>query len=105
VYPIPILDEPVVTVGSNMYAFAGVSNGAIVATSNRFDGTTWTPIAPFPIAVEYPSAVTDGTNIYVMGGALTGTGTPQTTNYRYNVGADNYTLLAPFSTGITRRSI
>ena len=82
-----------------MYTFAGVQNGAIVATSYKFDGTTWTTIAPLPTAVEFAAAVTDGTNIYILGGALTGTGTPQTTLYRYNVAANTYTTLAPFTTG------
>ena len=82
-----------------MYTFAGVSNGAIVATSYKFDGTTWTTIAPLPTAVEFAAAVTDGTNIFILGGALTGTGTPQTTLYRYNVAANTYTTLAPFTTG------
>ena len=99
VVPSPILDEPVVTVGNNLYTFAGVQNGAIVATSYKFDGTTWTTIAPLPTAVEFAAAVTDGTNIFILGGALTGTGTPQTTLYRYNVAANTYTTLAPFTTG------
>ena len=99
VVPSPILDEPVVTVGNNLYSFAGVQNGAIVATSYKFDGATWTTIAPLPTAVEFAAAVTDGTNIFVLGGALTGTGTPQTTLYRYNVAANTYTTLAPFTTG------
>src|SRR6187401_2367925 len=62
VTPVPLLDSPVVTVGSNMYLFGGVQNGAISAASFKFDGTTWTPIAPLPTAVEFPAAVTDGTN-------------------------------------------
>ena len=97
--PAPLLDTPVVTVGTNMYSFAGVSNGAIVATSRKYDGAVWSTIAPLPTAVEFPAAVTDGTDIYILGGALTGTGTPQTTLYRYNVGSDTYTTLAPFTVG------
>ena len=99
VIPSPILDEPIVAVGTNLYSFAGVQNGAIAATSYKFDGATWTTIAPLPTAVEFAAAVTDGTNIFILGGALTGTGTPQTTLYRYNVAANTYTTLAPFTTG------
>src|SRR5204862_3189488 len=84
VIPIPILDEPVTTVGSNLYTFSGVSNGAIPATSYKFDGTTWTTIAPLPVAVEFAAAVNDGTNIYIMGGSDIN-GVSQTTLYRYNV--------------------
>jgi subtilisin-like proprotein convertase family protein len=94
----PALDKPVAVVGTNLYAFAGVENGAIVSASQKFDGTTWTAIAALPIAVEFPSAVSDGTNIFIMGGALTGTGVPQPTTYRYNVAANTYTLLAPSGT-------
>ncbi len=97
-YPIPILDQAVVTVGGNLYAFSGVSNNVIVANAYRFDGATWTAIAPLPAAVEFPAAVTDGTDIYILGGVSTA-GVPQTTLYRYNVGANTYTALAPFTTG------
>jgi subtilisin-like proprotein convertase family protein len=99
VLPTPALDKPVAVVGANLYSFAGVENGAIVSTSLKFNGTTWTAIAPLPIAVEFPSAVSDGTNIFIMGGALTGTGAPQTTTFRYNVATNTYTPLAPFTTG------
>ena len=54
-----------------LYSFAGVST-TITANSYKFDGTTWTAIAPLPTALEYPSAVSDGTNIYIIGGT-TGT--------------------------------
>ena len=98
VFPIPILDNAVVGLGANLYSFAGVSNSAVVSNSYKFDGTTWTPITAYPVAVEYASAVTNGTDIYVMGGALTGTGAPQNSLYRYNVGANTYTPLASFAT-------
>ena len=69
------------------------------ATSYKFDGTTWTPIASLPVALEFPAAVTDGTNVYILGGAEPTAGTPQTTLYRYNVGPNTYTTLAPFTAG------
>ncbi len=95
-YPITVLDNAVTSVGGNIYSFAGVST-AIIATSFRFDGTTWTPIAPLPVALEYPAAVNDGTNIYILGGS-NGAGVSQTTLYRYNVATNTYTTLAPFTT-------
>lgn len=98
-YPSGTLDAPTATVGTNLYVFGGVAGGAITSASSKFDGTTWTSIAPVPAALEYSSAVSDGTNIFIMGGALTGTGVPQTTNYRYNVATNTYTTLAPFSVG------
>lgn len=97
VYSIPILDQATAVVGGNLYSFAGVSNSVVVATSFKFDGTTWTPIANYPLVVEFPTAVTDGTSIYIMGGALTGTGVPQTALYKYDPVANSYTLLAPFT--------
>jgi subtilisin-like proprotein convertase family protein len=97
VLPTPALDKPVAVVGTNLYAFAGVENGAIVANSQKFDGTTWTAIAPLPLGVEFPSAVSNGTNIYIMGG-VSGAGINQNTNVRYNVATNTYTSLAPSTT-------
>ena len=98
VSPISLLDQGCVTIGANLYSFAGVAAGAVIATSNKFDGTVWTPIAPTPQGLEYPGVCTDGTNAYILGGAST-TGTPLTTLYRYNVASNTYTTLAPFSVG------
>ena len=98
VYPVTILDQATATVGGNLYTFGGAST-AIIANAYKFDGTTWTPIAPLPAALEFPTAVSDGTNIYILGGALVGTGTPQTTLYRYDPVANTYTPLASFTTG------
>ncbi len=63
-----MLDNAVTAVGANLYSFGGVSTN-IIATSFRFDGTTWTAIASLPVALEYPAAVSDGTNIYILGGS------------------------------------
>ncbi len=99
VSPIPILDQGVVAIGTNLYSFAGVSNGAVVATSNKFDGTVWSPIAPTPQGLEYPGVCTDGVNAYILGGASTA-GASLNTLYRYNVATNTYTTLAPFTTGV-----
>src|SRR5204862_6007750 len=84
--------------------FGGVQGGAITAASFKFDGTTWTPIAALPAAVEFPAAVTDGTDCYILGGALTGTGTPQTSVFKYIVATNTYVTLAPFTTGTWNHS-
>jgi len=102
-YPIPILDQANVTIGPTLYSFAGVSNGVVIANSYKFDGTVWTPIAATPQGLEYPAAVTDGANIYILGGAST-TGVSLNTLYRYNVAANTYTTLAPFTTGVWNTS-
>ena len=47
VYPIVIADAAAVTIGSNIYVFGGVSNSVASTAANKFDGTTWTAIAPF----------------------------------------------------------
>src|SRR4051812_4524593 len=83
--PAPVLDTATVSLNGVLYVFGGVNTGAISATSYKFDGTAWTPIAPLPQALEYAAAVTDGTSIYVLGGALVGSGTPQTSLYKYDV--------------------
>jgi hypothetical protein len=98
VYPQTILDQATVVQGNTLYTFGGVST-AIIANAYKFDGSVWTPIAPLPAALEFPSAVSDGTFIYILGGALVGTGTPQTTVYRYDPVANTYTPMAPFTTG------
>ena len=106
VYPATVLDNPCATVGGFLYSFGGVST-AITANSFKFDGTTWTPIAPLPVALEFASAATDGTNIFIMGGAEPTAGTPQTTNNMYDPVANTYTARAPLARapGTTRRSI
>lgn len=97
-FPVTILDQAMTSVGGAVYAFGGVST-SILASSYKFDGSTWTPIAPLPLPLEFPSAVTDGTNIYIVGGAEPSAGTPQTSLFRYNVASNSYTPLASFTTG------
>lgn len=93
-YPIPVLDNPTAAVGNNLYSFSGVSNNGLPTSSYKFDGTTWTAIAPLPAALEFASATSDGTNIFIIGGSDDG-GTTVTTTYRYNVASNTYTTLAP----------
>ena len=96
VYPQGILDHATTTVGTNLYVFAGVST-AIIANARKFDGTAWTSIAPVPVALEYPTAVSSGTAAYIVNG-VNGTGTTVNTLYRYNPATDTYTTLAPSTT-------
>jgi hypothetical protein len=81
-----------------VYSFAGVSNNAVIATSYKYDTSTntWTLIAPLPGPREQASAVSDGTFIYILGGA-DNTGANTTTVYRYNPATDTYTTMAPFT--------
>lgn len=100
-FPIPIMDEAVVTLGSNIYTFGGISEGKAVPNAYKFDGTTWTPIAPYPSAcgVESASAVTDGTFIYIMNGSTFCPLTYSTDVYRYDPNTDSYTQLASNTVG------
>jgi len=99
--PIPIMDEAVVTLGSNIYTFGGVSEGKGVPNAYKFDGTTWTPIAPYPSAcgVESASAVTNGTFIYIMNGSTFCPLTYSTDVYRYDPNTDTYTQLTSNTVG------
>ena len=99
--PIPIMDAPAVTVGGNIYTFTAVSNGFVVTNSYKFNGATWSAIASYPVAAEFPSAATDGNNVYIIGGY---TSAPSTTVYRYNVATNTYTLMAPCSVGVWNQS-
>ena len=100
-FPIPIMDEAVVTLGSNIYTFGGISEGKGVPNAYKFDGTTWTPIAPYPSAcgVESPSAVTDGTFIYIINGSTFCPLVYSTNVYRYDPSTDTYTQLSSTSVG------
>ena len=100
-FPIPIMDEAVVTLGSNIYTFGGISEGKGVPNAYKFDGTMWTPIAPYPSAcgVEFPSAVTDGTFIYIMNGSTFCPLVYSTNVYRYDPSTDTYTQLSSTSVG------
>ncbi len=67
--PIPITGQALTSLDGHIYGFGGFSNGSRIATSYKFDGTTWTTIAPLPVALTGAAAVNDGTNIYVLGGS------------------------------------
>ena len=96
-FPIPINNEAITSLGGNLYSFGGTTTGNVqVANAYKFDGTTWTPIAPLPQALAGASAVNDGTSIYILGGFTGAVG--HNNVYRYNPGANSYTTLAPLAT-------
>jgi N-acetylneuraminic acid mutarotase len=99
--PIPIMDEAAVTLGNNIYTFGGLSEGFGVSNAYKFDGTTWTPITPYPweCGVEWPSAVTDGDFIYIMNGTKFCPAVYSTDLFRYDPKSDIYTQLASNSVG------
>ncbi|HET6545139.1 MAG TPA: hypothetical protein VFG55_00150 [Rhodanobacteraceae bacterium] len=95
-YPIPILDEATTVLNGVLYSFGGVSNGALTDTAYAYDGSSWTAIAPLPLALEVPVAVNDGSHIFILGGA-DDDGLPTTSLYEYVVATNSYTTLAPFT--------
>ena len=100
VYPIPILREAVTTLDGNIYSFGGRSNGNYVSNSYKFDGTSWTSIAPLPVAQGGSMATNDGTYIYILGGEDI-SDRPFNTMYRYNPATNTYTTLTPFFIEVT----
>jgi len=91
VYPIAISNEAVTSVGGNLYSFGGTTTGNVTVTNAyKFDGTTWTPIAPLPVSLAGTIAVTDDTNIYLVTGS---------TLYKYDPSANTYTTLVPAPIG------
>ena len=56
-------------VGSNLYAITGFDLNPNYSTANeRFNGTTWTALAPIPVPHAQSRGTAVGTNIYVPGG-------------------------------------
>ncbi len=97
-FPIPIVSHATTSLSGNLYCFGGFSNGSLSANSYKFDGTTWTLIAPLPVALSGATAVNDGTSIYILGG-FNSPPTAVNTLYKYDSVTNSYATLAPFTTG------
>lgn len=98
-HPVPVLDNAVASQGGALYSFSGVSSGSLTAGAHKYDPVTdsWSPIAALPVARKKAAAVSDGTYIYVLGGADRN-GIPYGTMYRYDPATNTYATMAPFST-------
>ena len=58
-----------VAVGANLYAITGFNSAPdYTAANERFNGTTWTTLAPIPLPHAQSRGAAVGTNIYVPGG-------------------------------------
>ena len=58
-----------VAVGSNLYAITGFNAAPdYTAVNERFNGTSWTTLAPIPVPHAQSRGTAVGTNIYVPGG-------------------------------------
>lgn len=101
-YPIAV-DEPAAAgVGETLYVFGGQTDSGAIADAYKYspqDGE-WTVIASLPEARYGASAVTDGTYIYILGGAVGEPGNERLTAtlWRYDPAANNYMTLPPYST-------
>ncbi len=87
------------SLGGLLYSFGGKTTSAVSTSSYTYDpgSNTWTPIASLPSARVFASAVTDGTYIYILGGADSNNG-PTSTLWRYDPTTNSYLTLAPFTT-------
>ena len=103
-YPAAVYGQAVVSLGGLLYSFGGRTTSAVSASSYTYDpgNNTWSPIAPLPSPRVDASAVTDGTYIYILGGADSGN-SPNYTLWRYDPTTNSYLTLAPFTTATSRQ--
>lgn len=63
-----------VVIGDRIIVAGGVdANGALVSTTEIFDGNSWILGTPLPTPRQLPAAASDGKLMYVVGGASAGT--------------------------------
>ena len=81
-----------VVVGSNLYAITGFNAAPdYTAVNERFNGTSWTTLAPIPVPHAQSRGTAVGTNIYVPGGFNSVTfGGPLNTMQIYNTTANTW---------------
>lgn len=100
-YPVTILDEAATSQGTNLYTFAGVSNGVNTSSAFKYDSVAnaWTLILAYPDQTEWPSAVSNGTFVYVFNGYASNTSSYTNILRRYDPVANTYTTLAHSTLG------
>ena len=79
-------------VGSNLYAITGFNAAPdYTAVNERFNGTSWTTLAPIPVPHAQSRGTAVGTNIYVPGGFNSVSfGGPLNTMQIYNTTANTW---------------
>ena len=94
-----------VVVGSNLYAITGFNAAPNYSTANeRFNGTTWTALAPIPVPHAQSRGTAVGTNIYVPGGFNSVSfGGPLDTMQIYNTTANTWSAGMTIASGTLRR--
>ncbi len=93
-YPIAAFGIASVGQGAALYNFGGATTSGITAAAYRLDTATntWASIAPLPEPRAQAGAVSDGTDIYIVGG---GDAAGQVTNtlWRYDPATNTYATL------------
>jgi carboxypeptidase T len=92
-YPVEVYGVAITSLGGYIYSFGGF-NSLALNNAYKFDGVSWTPIAPLPVVQSGLSAVNDGTNIYLVGSQV----------YKYDPVANTYTQRAQFNVATTGHS-
>jgi N-acetylneuraminic acid mutarotase len=92
-YPVEVYGAAITSLGGYIYAFGG-TNSVTLNNAYKFDGVSWTAIAPLPVAESGATAVNDGTNIYLVGSHV----------YKYDPVANTYTQRAQFNVATTEHS-
>ena len=83
-------------VGSNMYAITGFDNNPdYTAVNERFDGTSWTTLAPIPVPHSQSRGAVVGTKIYVPGGFNGSLGGDLDTMQIYDTTTDTWSMGMP----------
>jgi serine/threonine protein kinase/N-acetylneuraminic acid mutarotase len=79
--------------GGRIVVMGGVdANGALLNTTEVFDGNSWTPGAPIPTPRQMLAAASDGKLVYAVGGT---NGADLTTVEAYDPAANTWTSLPP----------
>ncbi|WP_108664562.1 protein kinase domain-containing protein [Euzebya rosea] len=73
-------------------------DGNLVLTTEVFDGTAWTEVAPLPVPREHLASATDGTYMYVVGGRVLSSDANLPDLERYDPATDTWETLAPMPT-------
>ena len=98
--PGPAVENPAVTTANGkLYAFGGSTAAFAGAVTNAasFDGTSWTDLAPMPVARGGATAQAIGNKIYVMGG-MDPNGVSLDTVSVYDITTDSWSSAAAMGT-------
>ena len=102
--PLPPLLQPRVagtaqSVGGLLVVTGGQGvDGNLVLTTEVFDGTAWTEVAPLPVPREHLASATDGTYMYVVGGRVLSSDANLPDLERYDPATNTWAEAAPMAT-------